>query len=218
MTVQIHPYIRAKNREYSYSLVRPRLRRFSKRSVLPYFESGVLASLSGIEDRLLLSWMRQKAEKEVYKRILSQSIAIRENLPHSYNPIADWFQISEQVIKRPSVNVSYDNKDSVFTLLGTKGKIVLNKVINLIQKEAEEDNWPLAKIEVQYRKDADVQDWEYVVIALAYDSSFEDVDKYLNILYNRLDEEADRLNSDEKAILAELIYIDIRTNNEISSS
>jgi len=217
MTVQTHPYIRAKNCEYSYSLVRPRLRRFSKRSVLPYFESGVLASLSGIEDRLFLSWMRQITEKEVYKRIASQPIVILRNLPPSYNPVADWFQISGQVIKRHSVNVSYDNEDSVYALLGAKGKIVLNEVINLIQKEAEEDNWPLAKIEVQYRKDADVQDWEYVVIELAYDSSFKDANNYLNALYTRLDEEAERLNTDEKTILAELIYIDIRTNNDISS-
>ena len=217
MTVQTPPYIRAKNREYSYSLVRPRLRRFSKRSRLPYFESGVVATVSSIEDRLFLSWMRQKAEKEVYKWILSQSIAIRENLPHSYNPVADWFQISEQVIKRPSINVSYDNKDSVYTLLGTKGEIVLNKVINLIQRVAEEENWPLTKIEVHYRKDPEVEDWEYIVIVLYYDSSFEDANKYLNILYNRLEDVAERLNADEKAILAELIYIDIRTNNGIYS-
>ena len=187
MTVQTPPYIHAKNREYSHSLVRPRLRRFSKRSVLPYFESGVSASLSGIEDRLFLSWMRQKAEKEVYKRILAQSIAIRENLPHSYNPVADWFQISEQVIKRPSVNVSYDNKDSVFTLLGTKGKIVLNKVINLIQKEAEEENWPLVKIDIRYTRDFEVQDWEYVVLNLVFNCKFETADEYLEKIYSHLD-------------------------------
>lgn len=218
MTVQTPPYIRAKNREYSYSLVRPRSRRYSKRFILPYFESGVLADLGIDEERLCLSWMKQKIEKEIYKRILSQSIAIRESLPHSYNPVADWLQTLEPVIKKSFINVSYINHDSIDNLLGIKGKITLGKVINLIQRVAEEENWPLAKIEVHYKKEPDVQDWEYVVIALDYDSSFEDADKYLNLLYTRLDDMAEGFNPDEKDILAELIYIDIRTSNEISSS
>ena len=209
MTVQTPPYIRVKNREYSYSLVRPRLRRFSKRSILPYFESGVLASLSGIEDRLFLSWMRQKAEKEVYKWILSQSIAIRENLPHSYNSIAGWFQISEQVIKRPSVNVSYDNKDSVYTLLGTKGEIVLNKVINLIQKEVEEENWPLTKIEVRHIKDFEVNKWEYVIMILHFNATFEIADGYLCSLYKKIDTLANLLDEEEQGILQRTIYFDV---------
>ena len=216
MTVQTFPYIRAKNREYS--LARPRLRRYPKHSMLLYFDSGVLANLSSIEDRLYMSWMRQKAAKEFYNRILSQSIALRESLQHPHNPVADWLPTLEPVIKKPFINVSYINRDSIDNLLGIKGKITLGKVVNLIQKEAEEENWPLTKIEVHYRKDPEVEDWEYLVIVLYYDSSFEEANKYLNLLYDRLDEVADRLDPNEKAILAELIYIDIQTNNEISSS
>lgn len=220
MTVQTPSYVRAKerDREYSYSLARPRLRRYSKRSILLYFDSGVLANLSGIEDRLYMSWMRQKAAKEAYNRILSQSIALRESLQHPHNPVADWLPTLEPVIKKPFINVSYINRDSIDNLLGIKGKITLGKVVNLIQKEAEEENWPLTKIEVHHEKDPEVEDWEYLVIVLDYNSPFEDANKYLNMLYDRLDEVADRLAPDEKAILAELIYIDIKTNDEISSS
>lgn len=134
-------------------------------------------------------------------------------------PVArgQFFVITDTIKTAEPVKVSYINPDAIETLLGTKGKDTLNKVINLIQKEAEEDNWPLAKIEVQYRKDPEVKDWEYLIIVLDYDSSFEDANEYLNILYNRLEDVAERLNADEKAILAELIYIDIRTNNGIYS-
>lgn len=219
MTAQTPSYVRAKekDREYSYSLVRPRLRRYSKRFILPYFESGVLADLGIDEERLCVSWMKQKIEKEIYKRILSQSITLQESLPYSYNPVADWLQTLEPVIKKPFINVSYINHDSIDNLLGIKGKITLGKVINLIQKEAEKEDWPLTKIEVHYRTDPEVEDWEYLVIVLYYDSSFEDANKYLNLLYTRLDDMAEGFNPDEKDILAELIYIDIRTNNDISS-
>lgn len=222
MTVQTPSYVHAKekDREYSYSLVRNRFRKYSKRSILSYFESGELATLSSIEERLYLSWMKQKIEKEIYRQILSRvnkPIIAREQFAYLYDPVSNWFQILEQVSKKPSINVSYINHDSIDNLLGIKGKITLGKVINLIQKEAEKENWPLTKIEVHYRKDPEVEDWEYLVIMLYYGSSFEDANKHLNLLYTRLDDIAEGLNPDEKDILAELIYIDIRTNNDISS-
>lgn len=215
MKIQTLPSARARSREYS--LVRNRFQKYTKLSILPYYESGVLGNLSGIEENFYLSWIGQKISKEIYKKILSQSIALQESLPYSYNPVAGWLQTLEPVIKKPFINVSYINHDSIDNLLGIKGKITLGKVINLIQKEAEKEDWPLTKIEVHYRTNPEVEDWEYLVIVLYYDSSFEDANKYLNLLYTRLDDMAEGFNPDEKDILAELIYIDIRTNNDISS-
>ena len=217
MTIQAFPLTYAKSRKYA--LMHNRFRKHTKLSILSYYEYSAFGNLSdgSIEERLRLTWTRQKMEKEAYKRILLQSTVLRESLLHSYNPAEAWLQMPEQFIKRTSVSISYDNKDSVYTLLGAEGEIVLNKVIDLIQKEAEEGNWPLTKIEVHYERDAEIEDWKYLVIVLDYDSSFEDANKYLDVLYGCLEGLAERLNPDEKAILAELIYVDIRAGNDIYS-
>lgn len=222
MTVHTLPDKRTDDRGRSYSLLNRRFPKYPKRSILSRYEASViLVDFDSIEGHFYLPSARRGIYREAYSGVLldmDTSIAFRVSSAHSYNPAEAWLRLSKQVVKRPSIGVSYDKESSVYTLLGAKGKIVLNRLISLVRKEAEKKNWPLTKIEVCYEKDSEVEDWEYIVVLLYYDSSFEEANRCLSSLYGRIDDLAEVLNSDEKKILAELIYIDIKTNDEISSS
>jgi hypothetical protein len=213
MTTQTLPYMHAKNREYFHSSIRLGWRRYPKRPTPFYPESSAMRAIENRFYLPYLPWIRQKTFEEVLERIIFQSIMLRGNPADSYSPAVGWFQVTEKVSKRPPIDVSYNNKDSVYTLLGIKGAPILDKITNLIQKEAAEKSWPLTEIEVSYRKDPEVEDWEYLLILLHFDSSFNKADNYLNLFYARLDKLIERLNTDEKDILTRLIYIDIKTND-----
>lgn len=120
-----------------------------------------------------------------------------------------FFVITDTIKTAEPVKVSYINLDAIETLLGTKGKNTLNKVIDLVQKEAEENNWPLAKIEIQYRKDPEVKDWEYVLMILHFNATFEIADGYLCSLYEKIDTLANSLDEKEQKILQRTIYFDV---------
>jgi len=126
-------------------------------------------------------------------------------------PVAQgqFFVITDTIKTAEPVKVSYINLDAIETLLGTKGKNTLSKVIDLVQKEAEENNWPLAKIEIQYRKDPEVKDWEYVLMILHFNATFEIADGYLCSLYEKIDTLANSLDEKEQKILQRTIYFDV---------
>lgn len=129
-----------------------------------------------------------------------------------------FFVITETIKAAEPIDVSYVNPDFINNLLGAKGKDTLNKVIGLIWEEADKENWPLAKIEARHTKDFEVNNWEYVLLTLYFNSDFEAADKYLLTLYDKVDILNDTLSDEARKILQELIFFDVETATIVPSS
>ncbi len=116
------------------------------------------------------------------------------------------------------VDVLYVNRDAVDVLLGDQGKHVLKRVITLIRDTAHEEKWPLEKIEIRHIRDFEVKDWEYIVVVLVFNCTFETASAYLEDIYQRLDALVEKLSVQERELIANLIYLDIATNEDVPSS
>lgn len=108
------------------------------------------------------------------------------------------------------IEISYENQELIDSLLGDKGKIVLEKVVNLARDLTQGENWPLTKIEVHYVRDLEVEDWEYALVAFCFNSDLDTADKYLHDFYNRLDILTNGLSDEERDILERMLYFDVR--------
>jgi len=125
---------------------------------------------------------------------------------------------TEPAVAKPLVNVFYVNQNDIDTLLGSQGKTVLNRVVKLIKDIAHEEDWPLEKIEIRHIRDFEVKDWEYIVVALVFNCTFEIANAYLEDIYQRLEALVEKLSSHARELIAKLIYLDIETNKDVPSS
>ena len=96
-------------------------------------------------------------------------------------------------------------------LLGRLGERVLAQVSSLVQRTALARHWPLARIEVRHTRDAELTDWEYVLVVLVFHSYFEEADRYLKKLYSDLDALAAKLSDEERTVFQRLIFFDVAT-------
>ena len=125
---------------------------------------------------------------------------------------------TNSVIAVPAIEVVYENQELIETLLGEEGKKVLGKTLVLIDNTARKFKWPLHKIEIQRASDIEVNNWNYVLLVLFFDSDFDTADEYLHLLYGELDGLATTLTSEEQDILQRSIYFDVETTAMVSSS
>jgi len=139
-------------------------------------------------------------------------IISRRSIIHPTFPIKAWLKESEEDLRVSLAPVLFDNKETVYSLLGTRGENVLNKVINLIQKEADKKKWPLISLSVNSARDIEIQTWEYVLVLLNFNTCFKDADLYLHELYNQLDVLALTLTEEGQEILQKKIYFDVGTS------
>ncbi|MFH0846537.1 MAG: hypothetical protein V1894_00560 [Chloroflexota bacterium] len=127
-------------------------------------------------------------------------------------------KLSESTLASPAIDVIYENRELVETLLGEQGKKVLRKTLVLIDNVARKFKWPLHRIEIQRASDVEVKNWNYVLLVLFFNSDFDTADGYLNLLYGELDSLATTLASEEQDILRRLIYFDVETTAMVSIS
>jgi len=118
-------------------------------------------------------------------------------------------------VARP-IEIAYPNQALVETLLGSKGKHVLEKVFDLIRDAAELD-WPLDKVEAHYVCDSEVEDWEYVLLLLVFNCDFDTADRHLHELYNQIDMISGELSDEEQEVLRRMIFFDIETKATVPS-
>jgi hypothetical protein len=116
------------------------------------------------------------------------------------------------------IHISYINQDAIEALLGEVGKEVLKKTLGLIKNTASKFKWPLHKIELQYTSDIEVENWNYVLLVLSFESDFDTADEYLNLLDGELDRLATTMTDEEQDILQRLLYFDVETTTIVSSS
>ena len=96
--------------------------------------------------------------------------------------------------------------------MGGVGQRVLDKVLRLANSVSTKQNWPLTKVQLQRYVDMDVPGWEYVLVILFFDSTFEIADNYLHEFYKHLDNLTSQLNEEEKEVMYKFLYFDIETS------
>lgn len=122
--------------------------------------------------------------------------------------ISGFYEIS---ITTPKMRVVYKKQKAIEALLGDRGKHVLRRVIDLMKDASREQNWPLTHVEVTPMEDAEVENWQYILIVLVFDCDFEVADEYLHNFYHELDSLIDALNSEEQDILQRKLFFDVAT-------
>jgi hypothetical protein len=118
----------------------------------------------------------------------------------------------------PQVENHDENGDHVERLLGSDGKVLLDQINGLIREVAAERAWPLQGIDVEYERDIEQADWEYVVVYPVFDCSFEKADQMLHQLYDHLDSLAEGMSEKERAIYEGMIHFDIKQFAGVSRS
>lgn len=120
-------------------------------------------------------------------------------------------------VARP-LEISYVNRETVESLLGDQGRRALGKVLSIVRSSAEELDWPLERLEIRYAHDPEVEDWEYVLLLLVFTCDFDTADRHLHELYNQIDMLIGKLHDEENEVLRRMIFFDIKTKADISSS
>ena len=110
----------------------------------------------------------------------------------------------------PNPKVVYRESSEIDQLLGESGIAVLRQVTDLIQRVAAMEGWPLIDIEVQYERDLEENDWEYVIVVPGFDATFDEADDLLHQLYGHLDTLAKKLTDSERASREGMIYFDVK--------
>lgn len=114
-------------------------------------------------------------------------------------------------VSKHSIKVSYVNHDAVDALLGSQGKHVLEKVVNLVRNITQEEKWPLHKVGISLVKDPEITDWEYVLVLLCFDCDFKAADEYLHDFYKKLDVFVEKLDGEGQEIIQRMIYFDVQS-------
>jgi len=111
----------------------------------------------------------------------------------------------------PRTRVVHMKRASVDALLGNKGRRLLTDVIDLAEDASLKQNWPLNHMEVIYVEDAEVENWQYVLILLVFDCDFKGADECLHNFYEELDSLANALDSEKQDILQRKLFFDVAT-------
>lgn len=126
-------------------------------------------------------------------------------------PRVDFSGFYETSISTPKTKVVYENQKAVEALLGTKGRHILSRVIELIEGTSHKNDWPLTHVEVIHIDDTEVENWQYALVTLVFNSDFEVADEYLHNFYNELDSLADILDGEGQDILQRTLFFDAAT-------
>lgn len=195
-----------------YFLVRPR-------EIAPKVDSPFWGSNAGF----INLW--KCYEHEFYKQDIAwdfwDTASIHKSLPVflTEKVAVDKIEESRRIDKSGTdILISYADQSAVEALLEEQGKKVLRKTLMLINNTAREFKWPLNKIEIQCASDIEVKNWNYVLLVLFFNSSFDTANECLHLLYGKLDGLATSLISQEQDILRKLIYFDVETTTMVSSS
>lgn len=170
-------------------------------------------SVGGVGDRRISPYLRMPLIAR-YHYIQPLETDVEYGGIFAYGDIETLPEITK--VTRP-IEISCPNQALVETLLGSKGKYTLEKVLSLIKNSAAELDWPLTGVEVRYIRDPEVKDWEYVLVLLAFTCDFDTADRHLHKLYDHIDMLSRKLGDEEAEILQRMIFFDIETKASISS-
>jgi hypothetical protein len=179
-----------------------------------------ISVVTHIKDSYLLFEGKKRHPKPVaYQKLLCirksllPNPAFEEFIPtiHSKSALSSKIIDNHTKTSLVSIQIEYHNSKLIDSLLGELGKMVLGKLTTLIQDIRKKEFWPLIKIDIYHINDFEIENWQYILIILKFDSSLEKADEYLHIFYNKLDTFIAALSEEEQNILQRIIYFDIQT-------
>ena len=112
--------------------------------------------------------------------------------------------------------ITYINRNATETLLGSQGKTVLERIINLVKDTTHEEKWPMIQVEIQVVKDPEITDSKHILLVFCFNADFDTANKYLHNYYDKLDNLIDTLKDEEQEILRKQIFFDVKTKDSIS--
>jgi len=83
--------------------------------------------------------------------------------------------------------VSFESQEQINRLLKKSGSEYLQKIFDLIQREASEKSWPLREIVVRYERNPENTKWEYIVVEILFDATDDESASYLKSLFPLID-------------------------------
>jgi hypothetical protein len=96
-------------------------------------------------------------------------------------------------------------------LLGSRLTKGLDSVLHLVESLARLQQWPLTEVRVSEQQDPEVDRWNYILVTLVFDASFEQAEKHLRDLYASLEHQVHGLEKTDKGLykaLTEKIFLD----------
>jgi hypothetical protein len=167
-----------------------------------------------------LSWNIRGADLFSERAVFFTCDAVLQTLASDY-PIpqsnSDWdeiFRILSENLAGAQVGspgVRYIGQTENTVLLGRHGQLGLERVIKLFLKMTAQHTWPFRTIEVRYTRDPEVSNWEYALVALIFDGSFDDADRHLHEFYTQLDDLIAELPPNQRKALQEKVFFDIES-------
>lgn len=107
--------------------------------------------------------------------------------------------------------VSLESQSRIARLLKKSGLEYIQKVFDLIQKEASEQGWPLREIAIRTECDPENIKWEYVVVELLFDSTEEKAAAFLMALFPMIDKIEKPAETAKGNAYLEKIFYDFKT-------
>jgi len=95
---------------------------------------------------------------------------------------------------------------------------LLRRVTDRVKRAAKANSWPLRRIEIGPYQDPEATGWEYLVLTLVFDATFEAANRYLHQLYQHLDKFSCSLDERDPSLLRRLIYFDVAVAQHIAGS
>lgn len=174
-------------------------------------------SASSIEVGVVPKYRMPHTSLERFRGSVTSGTVVFTSDVHAYYPNfvtaprGDISGLYKAGITGPRIRVVHKKRASVDALLGNKGRRLLADVIDLAEDASLKQNWPLNHMEVIYVEDAEVENWQYVLIILVFDCDFKGSDEYLHNFYEELDSLANALDSEKQDILQRKLFFDVAT-------
>ena len=119
------------------------------------------------------------------------------------------------MVKASKIPIMWKTRQAtVDRLLGDEGRLLLEQWLEHTRQIAEEREWPLKGIEVEYYQDEEFIDWEYILLVMDFDCPSEKAGKIFWEEYIKgvVGEKQKELMGPEKEIFATMIHYEIESN------
>ena len=96
-------------------------------------------------------------------------------------------------------------------LLGNTGRPVLDEVVELLQRFAKDNNWPLRHVGINYGRDMELADWEWIEVVPVLELPFDTAEECLGGFLDRVDIFQHSLSEQKRDIFIKMVEFDVDT-------
>ena len=96
-------------------------------------------------------------------------------------------------------------------LLGKAGRPALDEVVELLQRFAKDNNWPLRQVGISYGQDMELANWEWIEVMPVLELPFDTAEECLGSFLDWLDIFQRSLSEQKKDIFIKMVGFDVDT-------